>query len=120
MEIDYNILPGKKLEKVQYNKKKEPIISIITPYHNGEKYIEQTAKSVLNQTFPYFEWIIVDDSSSKKGIEKLKQIEKMDSRIKIFYEKKNRNQITQGKTEPALNYLVQNHQVGRQQQETME
>ena len=64
--------------------KNNPVISIITPYFNGQDYIEETAKSVLRQTFSNFEWIIVDDGSSKKGKEKLQQIEKMDSRIKVF------------------------------------
>ena len=53
------------------NQKINPIISIITPFLNAEEFIEETAKSVLNQTFPFFEWIIVDDGStiihSKKG-----------------------------------------------------
>lgn len=61
-----------------------PIISIITPYYNAQDYIEETAKSVLRQTFNNFEWIIVDDGSSKEGKEKLKQIEKLDSRIKVY------------------------------------
>ena len=65
---------------------KDPIISIITPYYNAEEYIEETAKSVLNQTFPRFEWIIVDDGSSEKGKEKLMQIQKLDKRIKVFME----------------------------------
>ena len=64
--------------------KNNPVISIITPYFNGQDYIEETAKSVLRQTFSNFEWIIVDDGSSKEGKEKLQQIEKMDSRIKVF------------------------------------
>lgn len=66
------------------NKKNNPIISIITPYFNGQDYIEETAKSVLRQTFSDFEWIIVDDGSSKEGKEILKKIQKMDSRIKVF------------------------------------
>ncbi len=73
---------------MRYTKKKvkeeEPIISIITPFFNAEEYIEDTAKSVLSQTFSNFEWIIVDDGSSKKAKEKLKQIEKLDKRIKVF------------------------------------
>ena len=73
---------------MRYTKKKakdeEPIISIITPFFNAEEYIEDTAKSVLSQTFSNFEWIIVDDGSSKKAKEKLKKIEKIDKRIKIF------------------------------------
>ena len=73
---------------MRYTKKKgkdeEPIISIITPFFNAEEYFEETAKSVLNQTFSNFEWIIVDDGSSKEAKEKLKQIERLDKRIKIF------------------------------------
>ena len=73
---------------MRYTKKKgkdeEPIISIITPFFNAEEYFEETAKSVLNQTFSNFEWIIVDDGSSKEAKEKLKQIEKLDKRIKVF------------------------------------
>lgn len=60
-------------------------ISIITPYYNCHEYIEETAKSVLNQTFPFFEWIIVDDNSSTESKEKLKQIESLDDRIKVFW-----------------------------------
>ena len=74
---------------MRYTKKKtkegEPVISIITPFFNAEEYIEETAKSVLKQTFKNYEWIIVDDGSSKQAKEKLKQIEKLDKRIKIFY-----------------------------------
>ena len=73
---------------MRYTKKKEksegPLISIITPFFNAEEYIEETAKSVLSQTFSNFEWIIVDDGSSKEAKEKLMQIEKLDKRIKIF------------------------------------
>ena len=89
MNIDYKLSPGRKLEKLSFEddiQKIEPVVSIITPYYNGEKYIEQTANSILNQTFPYFEWIIVDDDSpNKEAKEKLKQIEKMDKRIKVYH-----------------------------------
>lgn len=65
-------------------KEAEPVISIITPFFNAEEYIEETAKSVLSQTFSDFEWIIVDDGSSREAKEKLKQIEKLDQRIKVY------------------------------------
>ena len=42
-------------------KEKTSVFSIITPYYNGQNYIDETAKSILNQTFKSFEWIIVDD-----------------------------------------------------------
>lgn len=84
-----------------------PIISIITPYYNCQKYIEETAKSVLSQTFENFEWIIVDDGSSEEGIEKLKQIKKLDSRIKVFWGQNGINiklhkNSQKGKIEPTL------------------
>lgn len=86
MDINYELSPGRKLKKLEFEENNKAIVSIITPYYNGEKYIEETANSVLNQTFPYFEWIIVDDDSpNKEAQEKLKQIEKMDKRIKVFH-----------------------------------
>ena len=64
----------------------EPLISIITPYYNADKYIKQTAYSILNQTFPYWEWIIVDDGSSKENTKQiLEEIKLLDGRIKVLY-----------------------------------
>ena len=76
------------MEKLRKNKISEPLISIITPYYNAEEYIEETAKSVLDQTFPLFEWIIVDDGSSEDGANKLKKIENLDKRIKVIWNNK--------------------------------
>ena len=80
---------------MKYKRKKsvKPIISIVTPYYNGQNYIEKTAQSVLNQTFTNFEWIIVDDGSSKEGIEKLREIKLLDSRIKIINTRNTTNEL---------------------------
>jgi len=85
VNINYSKTPGRKLEKIEFcNENFDPIVSIITAYYNSHKYIEQTANCVLNQTFPFWEWIIVDDGSSKtEAVEKLEEIQKMDKRIKI-------------------------------------
>ena len=88
MDIDYSLIPGRKNIDSHIYKKENTVISIITPYFNVNKYIEDTAKSVLKQTFPYFEWIIVDDGSTdQKSIEKLEELKKLDTRIKIFHKK---------------------------------
>lgn len=40
------------------------LVSIITPVYNGEKYIEECIKSVLNQSYKNIEMIIIDDGST--------------------------------------------------------
>lgn len=60
-----------------------PLISIITPIFNGEKYILETIQSVLNQTYANWEMIIVDNKSTDKSIEVIKTV--CDDRIKIIY-----------------------------------
>lgn len=86
INFDYTMEPGKILNKNYILKNTiQPIISIITPFYNSEKYIEQTANCVLNQTFDKFEWIIIDDGSTdEKAKKKLKEIVKLDNRIKVL------------------------------------
>ena len=49
---------------------KTPEISIIMSVYNGETYLKEAIESVINQTFPYFEWIVVNDGSNdEKSIE---------------------------------------------------
>ena len=66
MEFDYTKEPGRKLLQRGLTHEGMPLVSIITPYYNAGKYFEQTFNCVMNQTFPWFEWIIVDDGSTKQ------------------------------------------------------
>jgi len=87
IKFDFNnrpikLNPNNKLVEENF----EPVISVITAYYNGKKYIDETVNAILNQTYPYFEWLIVDDGSTdKESLEKLEEIKKKDFRIKILH-----------------------------------
>jgi len=66
-----------------------PLVSIITPSFNSEKFIEETIKSIQNQTYTNWEMIIVDDCSSDKTVSIVSNFARFDSRIKLFQLEKN-------------------------------
>ena len=43
--------------------KELPLVSVIVPCYNHEKYVEQTIESIVNQTYTNIEFIIIDDGS---------------------------------------------------------
>lgn len=63
---------------------KKPLISILTPLYNQKKYIGQTIRSVLNQTYQNWEWIILDDGSTDGTADIIKK--SRDSRIRHTYQ----------------------------------
>lgn len=85
--MDYSKRPGKKIEQIgELVNTEKPTISIITPFYNGGKTLMETANGVFSQTYPYFEWIIVDDGSKdEESLKKLAELEKMDKRIKVYH-----------------------------------
>ena len=64
-------------------------IDIISPNFNSSKFLKQTLKSILAQTYKNWRLIIIDDCSDYKTIDILKKYIK-DQRIKIFWLKKNK------------------------------
>ncbi|MDD5083591.1 MAG: glycosyltransferase [Candidatus Moranbacteria bacterium] len=66
-EIARQFLPKKYqviTKKVSNAKWDGPLISVVTPFYNHGKTINETVESVLNQTFQNFEYIIVNDGST--------------------------------------------------------
>ena len=53
-----------------------PVISIITIVFNGEKHLEQTIRSVLDQTYPHIQYIIIDGGSTDQSVNIIKKYEK--------------------------------------------
>lgn len=64
----------------------KPKVSVIVPAYNTEKYVAQTLDSILQQTFTDWECIVLDDGSTDKTAEIVKQYCQRDSRIKYFYQ----------------------------------
>jgi glycosyltransferase involved in cell wall biosynthesis len=61
-----------------------PIVSIITPSFNRANIVHETAASIFNQSYPHWEWVIVDDGSTDNSWEILEGFAAKDSRVKIF------------------------------------
>jgi len=53
----------------------QPLVSIITVVFNGKSHIEQSIKSVLSQTYPNIEYIIIDGASTDGTIDIIKKYE---------------------------------------------
>lgn len=58
-------------------------LSLVTSYYNCSKYIKEQSASILSQDYQNWEWIIADDFSTDDTKEKLQELAKKDSRIKL-------------------------------------
>lgn len=66
-----------------------PTVSIVTPTYNSHQFIDETIDSVVNQTFPDWELILVDDGSSDSTVEIIKRWQDKDSRIRLLTNEQN-------------------------------
>lgn len=63
---------------------KSGLVSIITPCYNGAKYIGETIDSVLSQTYPHWEMLIVNDGSKDNSADIISDYESKDNRIRLI------------------------------------
>ncbi len=63
------------------------IISICIPTYNSSAYIRETIQSVLQQTYPFIECVVVDDCSADDTVDIVKSFQ--DSRIRLVVNEKN-------------------------------
>jgi len=69
---------------------KKPLVSIITPAFQAEKFICDTIQSVLAQTYENWDLIVVDDGSTDKTSEIVKRYAIQDPRVQYHYQKNQR------------------------------
>lgn len=68
---------------------KAPFFSVIMPVYGVEKTLETAVNSVLQQSFPNFELILVDDCSPDRSGEICDKLKEKDDRIKVIHKPKN-------------------------------
>jgi teichuronic acid biosynthesis glycosyltransferase TuaG len=87
---------------------KRPLVSVHCPVYNGERFIEESVRSVLDQTFQDLELVVVDDGSSDGTWTLLKDLEKEDGRLRVLRHGSGANHGV-----PATLRLAVDHSKGR-------
>lgn len=65
------------------------MVSVLMSCYNHEKFVGEAIESVLDQTFPDFEFIILDNGSTDGSTQIIEDYEKEDDRIRAIFHKKN-------------------------------
>lgn len=68
----------------------KPLVSIVIPAYYGERFLDATIESVVRQTYPHWELIIVDDNSKDGTAALVKRWTEKDKRILYVYHPVNR------------------------------
>jgi glycosyltransferase involved in cell wall biosynthesis len=67
-----------------------PLVTIIIPNYNREKFIGEALDSILSQTYQNWECLVIDDGSTDNSKEVVRSYELKDSRIKLYERPVNR------------------------------
>lgn len=63
----------------------EPLISVIVPVYNVEKYLDRCVESIVNQTYRNLEIILVDDGSTDSSSAMCDVWASRDARVKVVH-----------------------------------
>ncbi len=66
-----------------------PVVSVLMPTYNGERFLRPAIESILNQTFRDFELIVIDDGSRDQTAEILREFAARDNRILVLTNERN-------------------------------
>lgn len=70
-------------------KRNEPLVSVVMPIYNAQRYLTQAIDSILSQTLKNFELILVNDASTDKTLYIINKFKSKDNRIRLINNKKN-------------------------------
>lgn len=63
------------------------LISVVTPVYNGENFVQSAYDCLCRQTYPDWEWVVVDDGSTDGTAKCLETLASGDERIRFFQQK---------------------------------
>jgi glycosyltransferase involved in cell wall biosynthesis len=63
---------------------KKPLVTVIMPVFNAERYLDEAIESILNQSFEGFELVVVDDFSSDSSAAKARALQTRDPRVRLL------------------------------------
>ena len=73
------------------NMAKNELVSVVMPTHNGDRFLEDSIRSILAQTYANLELVITDDCSDNiVTLEILRRFQEQDSRVDVVYLKENK------------------------------
>jgi glycosyltransferase involved in cell wall biosynthesis len=61
-----------------------PLVTVITPAYNVAEYIGETIRSVLAQTEPRFDYLVIDDGSSDGTATVVQELARRDARVRLI------------------------------------
>jgi glycosyltransferase involved in cell wall biosynthesis len=67
-----------------------PLVSVIMPSYNHQRFVQEAIQSVLNQTFGDIELIVIDDASKDNSADIIKSAAKKDDRIRAVFHTENK------------------------------
>jgi len=68
----------------------QPLVSVIMPAYNTEKFIGESIQSVVDQTYTNWELLVVDDGSTDKTADIIRSFAAQDSRVKYLFQQNGR------------------------------
>ena len=68
----------------------QPLVSVIMPAYNNEKFIAESIQSVLDQTYANWELLVVDDGSTDTTADIIRAFAARDSRVKYLFQQNGR------------------------------
>ena len=78
-----------------------PLVSIITPVYNGEKFLDECIRSVINQTYSNWEYLIANNCSTDRTLQIAESYRSKEDKIKVY-------------TNPELVNALRNHNIALQ------